>query len=449
MEQLSFTLRPQQRFYTVSELATELKQLFNTEYDDIRVSGEISGLKIASSGHAYFTLKDETAQVRCALYRSAMRFLKYKPQEGMAVIARGTLDVWEARGEFQLVVSALEPQGAGALQIAFEQLKRRLQEEGLFDAARKRPVPRFPTRIGIVSSPSGAVIRDMLNVFFRRYRGVHIRLYPALVQGEGAASAICDGIGYFSRSRWADVVIVARGGGSLEDLWAFNEETVARAIAACAVPVVSAIGHETDFTIADFVADLRAPTPSAAAELVVPNAPDLIARITGCKEAVARAVRYVLARLARRLQEYGIDRATAVLHRRIGRNFQTLDEFDFRARSALGRNIETYRRRERDLERRLLQHDPRLRLAAAAERLNRFEARSAELIWLRLARAAGKLEPVCASLAALSPLQVLQRGYAIVRTAGKQVVKSPADAPPGTDLDITLCEGRIAATAKE
>ena len=322
MEQLSFTLRPQQRFYTVSELTGELKQLLNTEYDDIRVSGEISGLKIASSGHAYFTLKDQAAQVKCALYRNSMRFMKFKPQDGLAVIARGSLDIWEARGDYQLIVSALEPQGFGALQLAFEQLKRKLEAEGLFASERKRVLPRLPRRIGIVTSPSGSVIRDMLNILDRRFRGVHVRIYPTLVQGESAAAGICEGLNFFSRSGWADVIVVARGGGSLEDLWAFNEEAVARAIAASAVPVVSAVGHETDFTIADFVADLRAPTPSAAAELVVPNTPDLLAGIETCRSAVLRSTRYLMARLGRRLQENGIDRATALLHRRIGRGLQ-------------------------------------------------------------------------------------------------------------------------------
>lgn len=446
MEQLSFTLRPQQRFYTVSELTSELKALFTNEYDDIRVSGEISGLKIASSGHAYFTLKDQTAQIRCALYRNAMRFMKVKPQDGLAVVARGTLDIWEARGDYQLIVSAIEPQGFGALQLAFEQLKKRLEAEGLFSAERKRAIPRFPRRIGIVTSPSGAVIRDMLNVIGRRYRGVQVRLYPALVQGEGAAAAIGEGIRHFSRSQWADVVIVARGGGSLEDLWAFNEEVVARAIVACSVPVISAVGHETDFTIADFVADLRAPTPSAAAELVVPNTPDLLARVGACREAVARSVRYLLARLARRLQENGIDRATALLHRRIGRGLQGLDDFDFRMRSAAAHRLDAQRRAERDLERRLLRHDPRLRLAGARQRLNQCEARAGELIRMRLALAHGKLEPVCASLTALSPLHVLERGYAIVQTAGGRVVKNPIDAPAQSRLRITLSEGQIMAT---
>jgi exodeoxyribonuclease VII large subunit len=235
------------------------------------VSGEISGVKLASSGHYYFNLKERDAVLKCVAYRSANRYWKFKPADGLAVLARGHIDVYEMRGEYQLQVDVLEPQGIGALQLAFEQLKKKLAGEGLFAAERKRPLPRFPRRIGIVTSPRGAAIADIVHILSRRFPGLAIRLYPALVQGPGAAEEVCRGIDYFSRTGWPDVVIVGRGGGSLEDLWTFNEEAVARSIAACSVPVISAVGHETDVTIADFVADLRAPTPSAAAELAVPT----------------------------------------------------------------------------------------------------------------------------------------------------------------------------------
>src|SRR5580692_12526786 len=276
MEQISLSWEPARRTYSVSELTGELRGLIAEHFTDIWVSGEISGTKVPASGHYYFTLRDEAAQIRSVCYKMTARYLKFKPQDGAAVLARGRLDVYDARGEVQLVVEALEPQGHGALQFAFEQLKLKLAAEGLFQASRKRPLPALPERIGIVSSPSGAVIRDILQILERRCPGRHIRLYPALVQGEGAAEQIAAGIAYFSGSGWAEVVIIARGGGSLEDLWAFNEERVARAIVACQVPVISAVGHETDFTIADFVADLRAPTPSAAAELVVPTRESLL-----------------------------------------------------------------------------------------------------------------------------------------------------------------------------
>ena len=233
------------------------------------MTGEVSNLRAAGSGHLYFTLKDETAQIRAVCFRNQARYLKFKPQDGLAVIARGRLSVYEARGEYQLYVEFLEPAGLGALQLAFEQLKQKLAAEGLFDPARKKPLPVLPRVIGVVTSPTGAVIRDILRVLHRRFRNINVLIYPVKVQGEGAAQEIAQGIEYFNRNAPVDVMIVARGGGSLEDLWAFNEDVVARAIAASNIPVISAVGHETDFTIADFVADLRAPTPSAAAELVV------------------------------------------------------------------------------------------------------------------------------------------------------------------------------------
>src|SRR5438445_1221859 len=255
MEQMALAWGPLRKTYTVAELNTAIRGLLGSEFNDIWVSGEISGSKTASSGHCYFTLKDHGAQLSCVCFRGSLRYLKFKPQDGVAVLARGRIDVYEARGEYQLQVEALEVQGHGALQFAFEQLKKKLAAEGLFDPARKRPLPRFPARIGIVTSQRGAVISDMIHILSRRFPGLHIRIFPAQVQGPGSMEEVCRGIQHFSRG-WAEVVIVARGGGSLEDLWTFNEETVARAIAASVPPVISAIGHETDFTIADFVADL-------------------------------------------------------------------------------------------------------------------------------------------------------------------------------------------------
>src|SRR6202161_3086470 len=247
MEQLALAWAPVRKTFTVAELNARIRGLLGDEFDDVWVAGEISGSKTATSGHCYFTLKDHEAQLRCVCFRQSLRYLKFKPQDGMAVRARGHIDVYEARGEYQLLVEAIEPQGHGALQLAFEQLKKKLAAEGLFESSRKRPLPALPSRIGIVTSPTGAVIRDILQILERRFPGRHIRIYPALVQGEGSIEQVVAGLEYFSKSRWAEVVIVARGGGSLEDLWTFNEELVARAIVKCAVPVISAIGHETDF----------------------------------------------------------------------------------------------------------------------------------------------------------------------------------------------------------
>src|SRR5271166_7153307 len=252
MEQMALAWGPVRKTYTVWELNASIRGLLGSEFDDIWVSGEISGVRTVSSGHCYFTLKDRDAQLRCVCFRASLRYLKFKPQDGIAVLARGRIDVYESRGEYQLLVETLEPQGHGALQFAFEQLKKKLAAEGLFDAARKRALPKYPQRIGLITSQSGAVIRDMANVLSRRFPGLHVRLYPAMVQGEGSVEQVCRALEYFSRTGWAQVVIVARGGGSLEDLWTFNEEAVARAIVSSQVPVISAIGHETDFTIADF-----------------------------------------------------------------------------------------------------------------------------------------------------------------------------------------------------
>src|SRR6202795_840734 len=297
MEQMALAWGPARKTFTVAELSARIRDLLGSEFDDVWVAGEISGCKMATSGHCYFTLKNQEAQVRCVCFRTSLRYLKFKPQDGVAVLARGRVDVYEARGEYQLLVEALEPQGHGALQFACEQLKKKLSAEGLFDAARKRAIPRLPRRIGIVTSPSGAVIRDITQILSRRFPGLHIRLYPATVQGEGSIEAVLRAIEYFSSSGWPEVVILARGGGSLEDLWTFNEEAVARAIVASSVPVISAIGHETDFTIADFVADLRAPTPSAAAELVICTRESLEDRLNAGEIKLRQGMRLSLALL--------------------------------------------------------------------------------------------------------------------------------------------------------
>src|SRR6476646_9926505 len=270
---------PPRRVVTVSELTNAIRDLLETGFGDIWVEGELSNCRLWNTGHLYFTLKDGSAQIRGVIFRTALRYLKFKPADGLRVVARGKISVYEPKGEYQIVCEHLEPQGFGALQLAFEQLKKRLQGEGLFDAARKRPLPSLPRKIGIVTSLDGAAVRDIIKVLRRRYPNAQIVIRPARVQGEGAALDIARGLRAITRVRGVDVVIVGRGGGSIEDLWAFNEEVVARAIANCPVPVISAVGHETDTTIADFVADRRAPTPSAAAEIVVAAKDEFIGRI--------------------------------------------------------------------------------------------------------------------------------------------------------------------------
>ncbi|HBY62436.1 MAG TPA: exodeoxyribonuclease VII large subunit, partial [Solibacterales bacterium] len=369
MQQMNLGLREGPRVYTVGELDAKIRAALDEEFTDLWVAGEVSGTKEYGSGHCYFTLKDRDSQLKCVCFRGTLRYLRFKPRDGVMVHARGRLDLFPGRVDVQMIVDALEPQGHGALQLAFEQLKRKLAAEGLFEAARKRPLPKLPRRIGIVTSPSGAVIRDMVNILSRRFPGIHVRLYPAQVQGEGAAEQVCRGIEYFSRSGWADVVIAGRGGGSLEDLWTFNEEAVARAIAASAAPVISAVGHETDFTIADFVADLRAPTPSAAAELVICTRQELLDQIDAGGERLRRAMRLRLAEAARRLHQLGIDRPSANLHRRLGRLLQRLDESEWRMRAAARSRVETGARRLRHSRDALARLDLRVRLAAARRRM--------------------------------------------------------------------------------
>ncbi len=413
------------------------------------VTGEISGCKQASSGHFYFNLKDGQSQLKCVLFRGSARYLKFRPQDGLAVAARGSIEIYQERGDYQLVVELLEPRGAGALQLAFEQLKMKLAAEGLFDAAKKRRMPALPRRIGIVTSPTGAVINDMLHVLERRFPGLHIRLFPALVQGEGAAEQIVRGISYFSEGDWAQALIVARGGGSLDDLWAFNEETVARAIAACRVPVISAVGHETDFTIADFVADLRAPTPSAAAELVVPTKQSLIEQIDTSERHLAQSVRYRLAMYSRAWREQGLERAETIIHRQINRRLQRLDDMETRLRELKRGSFALKKQRVEVLLRRLHATDVRLHLGRAKESLERVDRRLTELIRQKLHAAGRRFEAVQANLRHLSPVEVLSRGYAIVSSEGGHVLRSSSETAAGEEVVIRFYQGSAQATITE
>jgi exodeoxyribonuclease VII large subunit len=442
---LEFDLVPERRVFTVAELNAAVRAALDQQFRDVWVTGEISGLKLAASGHYYFTLKDTGAQVKCVAFRSAHRFWKFKPRDGLAVLARGRVDVYEARGEYQLLVEWLEPQGLGALQLAFEQLKKKLAAEGLFAPERKRQLPRFPRRIGIVTSPRGAAVHDLLQILARRSPGLWIRLFPALVQGEGSVEEVCRGIAYFSRSDWAELVIVARGGGSLEDLWTFNEEAVARAIADCAVPVVSAVGHETDVTIADFVADLRAPTPSAAAELVAPAREDLLERISNARGTAVQAMRYRLAMLDRRLRQQGVERALGLLQRRVGRALQRVDEIDYRTRERMRSLIDARQRMRRNLEERLRWFDVRPRLSAGRRRLEAARLTLVQTLNLRVARQRGALDRLSGKLSQLSPLSILERGYAIVSNPAG-IVKRPADAPSGSRIHVRVAKGEFDAT---
>ncbi len=444
--QLQLAWGPERRVFTVSEINGAVQRLFESEFSNIWVAGEISGCRTVTSGHFYFSLKDGQSQLKCVLFKGAARFAKFRPQDGLAVLARGRLEVYEVRGEYQLIVELLEPQGAGALQIAFEQLKKKLAAEGLFDAEKKRSLPKLPRRIGIVTSPTGAVIRDMLHVLERRFPGLHIRLFPAQVQGEGAAQQICDGLRYFSSKTWADVVILARGGGSLEDLWTFNEEVVARTIAASRVPVISAVGHETDFTIADFVADLRAPTPSAAAEMVICTRESLFEQLAGCRAKAIQAIRYRLLLASRDLHRRGAERASTVVHRAIGKRMQRLDDAHERLLRLERRLIEARARALADSTKRLEAANLRLRFARIRHQQELLEQSLRRLIVARLEKGRRRQEALEAHLTQLSPLAVLSRGYAIVSNAQNHIIRAAGEANVGELLDIRLHAGRLTAS---
>ncbi len=442
---MKLSLELERRVFQVSELNAAVQHLFDDDFRGIWVTGEISGCRMANSGHYYFSLKDSQSQLKCALFKGAARLVRFKPQDGLAVIARGNLEVYEARGEFQFIVELLQPQGAGALQLAFEQLKKKLAEEGLFEQSRKRVLPKLPRRIGIVTSPSGAAISDMLQILGRRFPGLHVRLYPAQVQGEGSIEQVCRGLSYFSDRLWADVVIVARGGGALEDLWTFNEERVARAIANSELPVVSAIGHETDFTIADFVADCRAPTPSAAAEIIVCTRESLLEQITVFRAKAIQSVRYRLLSSSRDLQRRGTARAATLLNRALMKRAQQIDDLDQRLQRRGRRVLDTSSRRFAELVRRLHASDLRLRLARNRHRQEVLVQRLVTTVEARMRQAGHRQEGTHAHLLQLSPLTVLARGYAIVEDGQRRILRSSSETSVGENLRIRLHRGDIAA----
>lgn len=447
--QLALRFEPEKRIFAVSELNGAIRDLFSRDFRNIWVTGEVSGCKAATSGHLYFTLKDRGGQIRCVLFKGTARWLKFHPRDGLAVLARGSIDVYEQRGEYQLIVDQLEPQGAGALQLAFEQLKRKLEAEGFFAQERKKPLPKLPRRIGIVTSPSGSVIRDILHVLERRFPGLHIRLFPALVQGTGSIEQVCAGIAHFSETEWAEVVIVARGGGSLEDLWTFNEEAVARAIAGCRIPVISAIGHETDFTIADFVADVRAPTPSAAAELVVTTRDGLLQQLNAMEQRGIRAVRYQLLIASKRLQDRGVQRAQVTIHHALAKRAQQVDDCDFRLQTLSRQLLRSRRERLDHLRTRLNSLDLRVRFARAHSRLENAEAVLARLAQIRLWKARTRCEELHAHLTQLSPLAVLGRGYALVQNGDGKLLRSSDETAPGGAVQVRLNRGGFKARVEE
>ena len=438
----------EKRILTVSQLTAGIKELLETAFDEVWVQGEVSNVRRPPSGHLYFTLKDEESQIRGVVFKMQSRMLRFNLEDGQHVICWGRVGLYEKRGEYQIIVDYMEPRGIGSLQLAFEQLKQRLFEEGLFDKARKRRLPLVPKRIGIVTSPTGAVIRDMVRILRRRFENIEILLYPVKVQGEGAAMEIAQGIEYFGAKGDCDVVIVGRGGGSLEDLWAFNEEVVARAIFNSPIPVISAVGHETDFTIADFVADVRASTPSAAAEIVVKQKRDLIRVLEGLTARMARVMDQVALGNRERLQ--GAQKRIRDPRRRIDELRLRIDEHWGRLAQAMMRTWRENRERQGRVLRLLVTQAPvnriqslRMVLAQAHKGLqggmiNLVEAKRA--IW----------EKEVTRLDAMSPLAILQRGYSITRRLPDGLILRDADhVEINKEVAVRLSRGELVCRVEQ
>lgn len=435
--------------WRVADLVSAARTSLEREYTDVWVEGEISNFRSADSGHLYFTLKDGDAQLRVVMFRSSARLLRFKPADGLQVIARGRITIYEPRGELQLSAEYLEPKGAGALQIAFEQLKARLAAEGLFDAARKKPLPALPRRIGIVTSPRGAAIQDMLNILRRRHASVPILIYPAQMQGEAAPNEVRAGIQYFNRARNVDVLIVARGGGSIEDLAAFNDESLARAIASSAIPTISAIGHETDFTIADFVADLRAPTPSAAAELVIESRQQLEERVVSLRQRLARAARYRLLMARQALTEWAQHPAFACVHDALARRQQRVDDLVYRMVNTEHRLLQQHRSRLDVAGARIQHFDLRRQLATIAREIDARTSMMTGAVRRLLLQRRADWERTGTRLEELSPLKILDRGYALVFDSTGKLVKDTAQVQIGDQISARLARGTIISTVKK
>jgi exodeoxyribonuclease VII large subunit len=427
---------------TVSELTQEIKDILELKFPDIWVEGEISNLRIPPSGHIYFTLKDDSNQIRTVLFKMQARTLRFSPEDGLHIVCRGRVSLYEKRGEYQLIVEGMEPKGIGALQLAFLQLKERLEKEGLFDISNKKPIPMIPQHIGIITSPTGAVIRDMLHIIQRRFENVHILLYPVRVQGEGASFEIARAIEYFNERMDVDVIIMGRGGGSLEDLWVFNEETVARAIYHSKIPIISAVGHETDYTISDFVADLRAPTPSAAAELVVKD-----------KKEVKNTIHYLESRLESQMLQILQENRMGLSHLRkmLKDPRKKVEEYFFRVDDLVNRflflvswNQKRKREKHLHLSENLAIRNPdqkiknlRFFILESRKHLEQNIRHSIEIQREKVRGVLGKLD-------SLSPLSILQRGYSITRKIPSlQILRDAVHVREGDKVEVRLFRGTL------
>jgi exodeoxyribonuclease VII large subunit len=449
MTQLTFNLMPDRKTLTVSELTGKIRDLLAKNFTDISVQGEISNCREAQSGHIYFTLKDDRAQIRCVFFKQQQRGIKFRPENGLLMTVRGSISVYETRGEYQIYVENLEPVGRGALQLAFEQLKKRLEAEGLFDAERKKPLPLLPSRIGIITSPKGAAVRDVVRILTRRFPNIHLTVYPVRVQGEGSAEEIVKALKFFNAKEIVDVLILARGGGSIEDLWSFNEEIVARAVFASEIPVISGVGHETDFTIADFVADVRASTPSAAAELVVQTRREFDKHIADLRETLAGSIRYRLLEFSRHVHELSARRGFRRPLDLLRQQRQRADEMTSRLALGLRARLEQALKRYTAAHLGIASFDFRVKIAAFRLRL---EKRTAELgvrIERLLRDKRESWQRLTVQLQERGPLKVLERGYAIATDAAGNLLRSADQVQIGDSVAIQLHRGRLSTEVKK
>jgi len=434
------------RTLSVSELNHQARHLLESSFMQVWVEGELSGFSRPSSGHWYFSLKDQKCQIRCAMFRGMNQRIRSIPKEGDKVRIRGKVTLYENRGDFQIIAEHIEPAGLGALQQAFEELKRKLQAEGLFEAGRKKPIPTLPTHIGVVTSPTGAAIHDILTVLARRCPGIPVTLYPTTVQGQPATAEIVRAIGLAQAHGVADVLIVGRGGGSLEDLWCFNEEAVARAIAACAIPTVSAVGHETDVTIADFVADLRAPTPSAAAEKVSPDQRDILRQINDREFRLANAAKRALQRLSTKLEH--LSARLRDPRRELLEKAQRLDGLELRLGKAMEQHLNRSQVRSSHLTQRLVMQSPRKQLTGSREALERSAYQLDKAVQGILTKLQDRLEHTAGALNVVSPLATLGRGYAIVRDEQGNIIRNAPDVAAGDWISAHVANGMFTAEIK-
>jgi len=435
------------RALTVSELNHQARHLLESSFMQVWVEGELSGFSRPSSGHWYFSLKDQKCQIRCAMFRGANQRIRTLPREGDQIRIRGKVTLYENRGDFQIIVEHLEPAGLGALQQAFEALKARLQGEGLFDPARKKPIPATPRHIGVVTSPTGAAIHDILTVLKRRCPAIPVTLYPTAVQGQPATADIVQAIARAQQHGLADVLIIGRGGGSLEDLWCFNEEAVARAIAACPIPTVSAVGHEVDVTIADFVADLRAPTPSAAAEKISPDQQDWLRRLTEQQGRLGQSARRLLQRLDNQLGH--LSARLRDPRRELLEKAQRMDELELRLNKAIRDRLDQQKQKTDYLLQRMSAQSPRRTLKTAREQTQRLEERLTLATRHQLRQKDERLQHIAQTLHVVSPLATLGRGYAIVKDDNDRIVRKAGDLETGSQITARLGHGSVSARVTE